>query len=327
MTPGLAGFIASGHDERAWDESVAGVLAALGGRVRRGPGAAAASPGAGRRTWLDTFDWRLYRAGLTLEYAGRPRGGELLLPAPPPARRRAARADQATAPPTPAALQPPRLTTQPVTGWQAARPHLMCELPDGPVASRIGDLVAPRALLPVVTVTTATTTYRLLNEDGKTVARLLVERAAIPGPQPAPLAPRLAITEVRGYPGPGAPRRPPGRRGARRRAGRHARVHRGAARRRPSPRRLLQQGRRGHHRRPARQPGRRDDPAPAARHHRGERGRRARRHRHRVPARPARLRAADPERAEAVRRRATGRCRPDRARPRSSPPSSSGSAT
>ena len=74
-------------------------------------------------------------------------------------------------------------------------------MPDGPVASRIGDLVAPRALLPVVTVTSTTTTYRLLNEDGKTVARLLVERASIPGPHPAPLAPRLAITEVRGYAG------------------------------------------------------------------------------------------------------------------------------
>jgi CHAD domain-containing protein len=88
-----------------------------------------------------------------------------------------------------------------LTGWQAARPHLMCELPDGPVASRIGDLVAPRALLPVVTVTSTAATYRLLNEDGKTVARLLVERASIPGPQPIPLAPRLEITEVRGYPG------------------------------------------------------------------------------------------------------------------------------
>src|SRR6202020_1590840 len=92
-------------------------------------------------------------------------------------------------------------TSQPVIGWQAGRPHLMCELPDGPVASRIGDLVAPRALLPVVTVTSTTTTHRLLNEDGKTVARLLIEWASIPGPHPAALAPRLAITEVRGYPG------------------------------------------------------------------------------------------------------------------------------
>jgi len=203
VTPGLAGLIASGHDERAWDESVAGALEALRTAFDVIPDRTG-KPAACRRTWLDTFDWRLYRAGLTLEYAGRPRGGELLLTG-----------DTASAPSTTSAPGAPNsanaanaadpaataATAQPVIGWQAARPHLMCELPDGPVASRIGDIVAPRALLPVVTVTTTTTTYRLLNEDGKTVARLLVERASIPGPQPTPLAPRLEITEVRGYPG------------------------------------------------------------------------------------------------------------------------------
>jgi CHAD domain-containing protein len=177
MTPGLAGFMASGSDEQAWDQSVAEVIEAVGTGFdvvpERGGSAAA------RRTWLDTFDWRLYRAGLTLEYAGRSRGGELLL------------SDGADNP----------AVTQPVIGWQAARPHLMCELPNGPVASRIGDLVAPRALLAFVTVTSTTTTHRLLNEDGKTVARLLVERAEIPGPQAVRLPPRLTITEVRGYPG------------------------------------------------------------------------------------------------------------------------------
>ena len=131
MTPGLAGFIASGHDELAWDQSVAGVLEALG-RAGSTSSPSAAAAAAAARTWLDTFDWRLYRAGLTLEYVRRPRGGELA------AFRR---------PTGPAGV------TQPVTGWRAARPHLMCDLPDGPVASRIGDLVAPRALLPVVTVT------------------------------------------------------------------------------------------------------------------------------------------------------------------------------
>ena len=39
-------------------------LVALGSRLRwRGNG----RPRTIRRTWLDTFDWRLYRAGLTLE--------------------------------------------------------------------------------------------------------------------------------------------------------------------------------------------------------------------------------------------------------------------
>ena len=203
MTPGLAGLIASGIDQRAWDESVAGALEALSTAFGVIPDHSG-KPAACRRTWLDTFDWRLHRAGLTLEYAGRPRGGELLLtgdtastPSTASAPSSANAANGANAADSPATA----VTSQPVIGWQAARPHLMCELPDGPVASRIGDLVAPRALLPVVTVTSKTTTHRLLNEDGKTVARLLIEWASVPGPQPTPLAPRLWITEVRGYPG------------------------------------------------------------------------------------------------------------------------------
>jgi CHAD domain-containing protein len=204
VTPGLAGFIACGHDEQAWDETVAGVLEALGAAFDVIPDRGGKPAAACRRTWLDTFDWRLHRAGLTLEYAGRPRGGELLLvgnAADPAATPKPPSAPSTASPPNSANPADTAAISQPVIGWQAARPHLMCELPDGPVASRIGDLVAPRALLPFVTVTSATTTHRLLNEDGKTVARLLVERASIPGPQAAPLAPRLAITEVRGYPG------------------------------------------------------------------------------------------------------------------------------
>ena len=40
-----------------------------------------AAPGSGARqhTWLDTFDWRLNRAGLVLEYERTRRGGRLLL--------------------------------------------------------------------------------------------------------------------------------------------------------------------------------------------------------------------------------------------------------
>jgi CHAD domain-containing protein len=46
-------------------------------------------------------------------------------------------------------------------------------------------------------VSTATRVYRLLNADGKTVARLLVIRPSLAGREPLP--PRLAVTEVRGY--------------------------------------------------------------------------------------------------------------------------------
>jgi CHAD domain-containing protein len=180
MAPGLAGFIASGDNGQTWYDAVAAVLASLGAEFTvvpdRGtrPGS---RPAAGERrlTWLDTFDWRLYRAALTLEYAAARRGGELRLTAGD------------------------AVTEQQVAGFQPSRPHLPDDLPDGPVTARIAGLVAPRALLPVVTVTTSTTAYRLLNSDDKTVARLVVEHPSIPGAEPSALPPRLTVTEVRGY--------------------------------------------------------------------------------------------------------------------------------
>ena len=196
MTPGLAGFAATGRDERAWDESIVGALAALAAEFEVVPERSGQPAGVSRRTLLDTFDWRLYRAGLTLEYVARPVGGELRL------ADRVGPSEAGSAEAGPALLQ--LATIQPLTRWQAARPHLMDEVPDGAVASRIGDLVAPRALLPLVTTTSVTSTHRLLNADGKTVARLLVARPVVAaGRSGAPLAtlpPRLSVTEVRGYP-------------------------------------------------------------------------------------------------------------------------------
>jgi len=176
-TPGLAGFIASGEDSQTCDVVVAEVLEALRQDFElvhdRG-----APRGARRRTWFDTFDWRLYKADMTLEYAVAQHGGELRLSG---------------------GVAPARDAVQPVTGWQASRPHQLRDLPDGSIATSISGVVAPRALLPEVTVTGTTTAYRLLNEDGKTVARLLVEHPAVAAGEGRPLPPRLTITEVRGY--------------------------------------------------------------------------------------------------------------------------------
>ena len=117
--------------------------------------AEAGAPGARRRTWLDTFDWRLYRAGLMLEFEQARRGGRLLL----------SRADG-----TPQAEQP-------VTGWPPRRPAL--DLPPGPVRDRIMVLIRPRALLPIVKATSAVSLARLLNADGKTVARLVADHITV----------------------------------------------------------------------------------------------------------------------------------------------------
>jgi len=198
MTPGLAGFIADGSDPQTWDDITSAVLAALAGEFDVVPERGATGAGTVRTTWLDTFDWRLHKAGLTLEYVPRRGGSELRL---------------SGAGPDP---DPAKAATQLVTGWQSSRPHLLAALAGGAVGTRVAGLVAPRALIPVVATSTVTAVYRLLNEDGKTVARLLVARPSVVGElspgaatpstprdgsgQPSiPLPPRLTIAEVRGY--------------------------------------------------------------------------------------------------------------------------------
>lgn len=193
MTPdlaGLAGFVASpdiGGDAAslgastapAWDDVVAAVAAELGRGFTVIPDRYAPRA-TERRTWFDTFDWRLFKAGLLLEYVPGRRGSELRL----------------------ATTDSPEVLAQPVTGWKPSRPHPARDIPPGPIADRLGGLVSPRALLHVVTVTEAAESSRLLNADTKTVARLLTERPVLSkGKDRHPLAPRFSIQPVRGYPG------------------------------------------------------------------------------------------------------------------------------
>ena len=182
-TGGLRDFVADTAEGE--DFSLAAVRSELSTEftVRQEPGAAGS--GMHRRTWLDTFDWRLYKAGLTLQFEQARRGGLLVL----------SKADG-----TPQAEQP-------VTRWPR-RPGLAEDLPPGPVRDRILVLTSPRALLPIVKAASTVSVNRLLNADGKTVARLVVEEhVTVTAPTPntaggttAELPPRLAVAEVRGYP-------------------------------------------------------------------------------------------------------------------------------
>jgi CHAD domain-containing protein len=184
MTPGLAGFIADSDDPQTRDDITSAVLAALAGEFAVVPEPGATGAGIRRTTWLDTFDWRLHKAGLSLAYVPRRGGSELRL----------------SGPATGAGADPGTAATQLVTGWQASRPQLLAPLAGGPVGARVASLVAPRALIPVVATSTVTSVYRLLNEDSKTVARLLIDRPSVgSGQQAQPLPPRLTIAEVRGY--------------------------------------------------------------------------------------------------------------------------------
>jgi CHAD domain-containing protein len=99
-------------------------------------------------TWLDTFDWRLHTAGMSLEYLD---DDPLFLHLPDGNR-----------------LQGPRPKT-----W----PALLHDVPAGRLRDALTPIVGLRALLPVVTVHRAVRESRVLNADEKTVARLLTESA------------------------------------------------------------------------------------------------------------------------------------------------------
>jgi CHAD domain-containing protein len=135
---------------------------------------AAPRPATLRRLWLDTFDWRLYRSGLTLEQvSGRGstqivlagRDGEIL-----------AEADRRLA-------------------W----PATLDALPQGPLRDHLGSVVGVRALLPVARAVSAVCERRVLNSDDKTIAWLTVDRMSVTFPAAGSLPPRLAVTPLRGY--------------------------------------------------------------------------------------------------------------------------------
>jgi CHAD domain-containing protein len=184
MTPDLRGPELAGKEagkengpERGNGDPVSAALAVLAQTF-----AIAAEPtpsGTRQRTWLDTFDWRLNRAGLVLEYEHARRGGRLLL----------TKDDMTQA-------------EQPVSGWSPTHPRLASDLPAGPVRDQVVKLASPRALLPVAKAAGRTSVTRLLNEDGKTVARLIVDRSSVTSAGAKEgLPPRLTIAEVRGYSG------------------------------------------------------------------------------------------------------------------------------
>jgi CHAD domain-containing protein len=133
-----------------------------------------------RRTWLDTFDWRLYRAGLALEQVtaqGRVeltltgRGGEV--------------------------LAAERLATDAKLSW----PSLLTALPPGPLRELLEPIVGVRAFLPVARAASRVQELRALNRDAKTIARLAVDRMSVTFPSRATAPARLSLTPVRGYQG------------------------------------------------------------------------------------------------------------------------------
>jgi CHAD domain-containing protein len=123
-----------------------------------------------RRTFYDTFDWRVHGAGGVLEVEEDGTGARLVW-------RTAEGDERATAP------APPGL-------------RLAGDLPDGPVRDALGPVLDVRALLPVAKVRTTTTVLRVLDDDEKTVARIAVDRD-VAGREP--IGHRVRLVPIRGY--------------------------------------------------------------------------------------------------------------------------------
>jgi CHAD domain-containing protein len=174
-----------------------------------------------RRVWLDTFDWRLYRSGLTLEQvssrgetqlvltgrdgtviaaervgrpgaAGRPREGEQVAAGQESSGRRDGRGREA------AAVQDERQDGKP-QGSRLTWPARLDALPLGPLRDHLVPVVGVRALLPMARAVSTVRDMRVLNADEKTIAKLTVDRMSVTYPGAGDAAPRLTVTALRGY--------------------------------------------------------------------------------------------------------------------------------
>ncbi len=128
-----------------------------------------------RLTYLDTFDWRLFETGSVLTAS--PAGARTCLALHTKAGK---------------VLETP-----------AARvPRFVSDLPNGPATKALTEVVRHRRLFPRASAEWQTTRVAVLNEDEKTVCRLLLREgtAIFPGGREGvPILPRLRVLPLKGY--------------------------------------------------------------------------------------------------------------------------------
>ena len=144
-----------------------------------------------RRLWLDTFDWRLYRSGLTLEQVSRGGSADLVLTG---RDGQVIAADHRLPPPAGGRKDGARRS-------RPAWPGLLDTLPLGPLRDHLGPVVGVRALLPVARAVSVVRDIRVLNSDDKTIARVTVDRMSVTYPESGSVPPRLTVSALRGYQG------------------------------------------------------------------------------------------------------------------------------
>lgn len=129
------------------------------------------------RCYLDSFDWRLYRAGSRLQAKDT---GRVLGLAWEDARN-----------------------GKPMASCRVdAVPRWPTDIPPGVLRDAITPLLAMRALLPQARLRSRNRLWRVLNDDRKTVVRLLLEEADCldgQGRVVGAMVPRLTLVQVKGY--------------------------------------------------------------------------------------------------------------------------------
>lgn len=128
------------------------------------------------RTYFDTFDWRLYDAGLLLWSDGRGRRSTLVL------------ADRASG------RERTRVALRHKVSFAA-------DLPRGQLHDALAPVMEMRALTPVAEVETQREYLRLLDDAAKTVVRVVIDRPAVKTGEAAGvnLSVRVLLQPVRGY--------------------------------------------------------------------------------------------------------------------------------
>ncbi len=134
----------------------------------------AASATTRRWTCLDTADWRLHRAGMTLRDARHGRSAELVLQI-----RDAERVAASSR----------------VRSW----PRRLADVPPSIVRDRIAPTVGVRALLPLADVGIRSVPLQLLDDVGKTRVRVRVDQQRLIGTTRAAVPLRVLIAPLRGY--------------------------------------------------------------------------------------------------------------------------------
>lgn len=125
-----------------------------------------------RKVWLDTHDWRLFRAGLQLVHQIRSRDGWLVLS---------------------------DLDGQLVSRTPAGRSTAKAvDLSPGAVGDKVGELIGIRALLPRVGIDSSVDVLAVLDAEEKTTARVVLEEARL-AKGGAELGLRARVEPLRGY--------------------------------------------------------------------------------------------------------------------------------